>query len=118
MDRAHVGEYVYGHMYRGNSETDSFMFDSEYLVNISDMYLILLTDHPKHVIAREDGQSLSTTEEKIAFERDRFIKGFSKSRVLNKLHNDWSDIKYFGKSFDESFDMFKKDVFKLLNIGV
>lgn len=99
MDRAHIGEYVYGHMYRGNSTEDDYMFFPETLIDLSSVYLILLTDSPKNVLSREDGQSLSTTEEKIDTERKRFIEGTAKSKVLNKLHVDWES--YFpGETFE------------------
>lgn len=99
MDRAHIGEYVYGHMYRGNSATEDYMFFPETLIDISSVYLILLTDSPKNVMSREDGQSLSTTEEKISTERYRFVEGCNKSKILNKLHVDWENF-YPGETFE------------------
>lgn len=91
MDRAHIGEYVYGNMYRGNSLTEDYMFWGERYLNQDDTYLILLTDDPQKVILREDGNSMSKNIIDISFERNRFIEGFNKSSIKNKLHIDWTN---------------------------
>lgn len=111
MDRAHIGEYVYGHMYRGIGKNDRYIFDTEHFFNISDTYLVLLTDDPAQVHSREDGQSLSTNTDAITIERERFIEGVGISRVLNKLHVDWT------ADFDNtlSFEEKQKLYFKKLN---
>lgn len=111
MDRAHIGEYVYGHMYRGNSANEDFMFFPEQFINISDTYLVLLTDDPSEVLKREDGMSLSQTYDRIQFERERFTEGFSKSKILNKFHIDWTRDKMFSKdNFKDAFEVAAKNV--------
>lgn len=110
MDRAHIGEYVYGHMYRRNDKNDRYIFETEHFINISDTYLVLLTDSPSNVMSREDGQSLSTNIDAITTERERFIEGVGISRILNKLHLDWTS------DFDDvSFEEKQKTYFKKLS---
>lgn len=115
MDRAHIGEYVYGHMYRGNSPNDVIMFWPEQFINISNTYLILLTDDPKNVHSRDDGMSLSVTPDSISFEKERFVDGFNKSRILNKLHIDWTRDNMFGKdNFEDAFKVAAQKVESLI----
>lgn len=115
MDRAHIGEYVYGHMYRGNLPDDDFMFFTERFINISNTYLILITDDPKSVHSRDDGMSLSSTPDTIEFERKRFVDGYNKSRILNKRHIDWTRDNMFGKdNFKDAFEVAAKNVEDLI----
>jgi thymidylate kinase len=110
MDRAHIGEYVYGHMYRRNDKNDRYIFETEHFIDISKTYLVLLTDDPHSVYSREDGQSLSTNVDAIEAERERFIEGVGISRILNKLHIDWTN------DFDDvPFAEKQKTYFKKLN---
>lgn len=115
MDRAHIGEYVYGTMYRGNAVADDFMFFPEQFIDISDAYLILLTDDPVKVLSREDGMSLSQSKSMVEFERMRFIDGFNKSKIMNKLWIDWTQQQMFGKdNFEEGFKAAANRVEELL----
>jgi hypothetical protein len=110
MDRAHIGEFVYGHIYRGNSETEDFMFHPEKYIDISDTYLVMLTDSPENVLSREDGESLSTSISDIQKEKERFIQGFKRSTILNKLHIDWAEF-----NSDVNFEQKKQLYYKQLS---
>ena len=116
MDRGHLGEYVYGHMYRGNHKDDQYMFYGESFINLKDTYLILLTDNPSNVLSREDGQSLSTSEEKITLERNRFIEAFNRSRIQNKFHFDWTSHFNLSDDFDRKMELYKLTLRDLLGI--
>lgn len=118
MDRAHIGEYVYGNMYRGNAVHDDFMFFPEEFINISDTYLVLLTDKPEKVLEREDGMSMSQSKSLVEFERTRFIEGFNKSRIMNKMWIDWTQQQMFGKNnFNEGFAVAAKNVMEMILVN-
>lgn len=88
LDRSHLGEYVYGSIYRGISDKDlQYLFEIEDIIKYSgDTYLILLTDEPENLLEREDGDSLSANIEDITNVTGRFLEAYNKSSIENKLH--------------------------------
>lgn len=106
MDRAHIGEYVYGHMYRNNLAADDYMYYCEDFVDMNNTYLLLLTDEPTKVMSREDGLSMSMSIDKITTEKQRFVEGFNKSKITNKMHIDWTD--YDANTNTDFATLFKK----------
>jgi len=85
-NRSHIGEYVYGQMYR-DSES-SWIFDMEQRFNFhkrDDIYLILLYAEPEFLIKREDGHSLSTNLEDRKQEIKLFLEAIDKSNIKHKL---------------------------------
>lgn len=87
-DRAHLGEMVYGPIYRG--------YSGEYVLDIerkytnygpiwSNLFLITLYDEPENLIARDDGLSFSTDLDKKQAEINNFKNAHDKSLIVNKL---------------------------------
>lgn len=57
FNRSHLGEDVYGPLYRGTD--GSFVYDLERrILPLDSCYLILLTDSPENLLRRSDGLSL------------------------------------------------------------
>lgn len=88
-DRAHLGEMVYGPIYRGY--TGEYVLDiekrfSKYNELWDNLFLIVLTDHPENLIKREDGHSFSIDLDKKQNEINNFINAYEKSTIKNKLH--------------------------------
>lgn len=88
FDRSHLGEMVYGNIYRG--------YTGEYVLDIEEkykqekffknVYLITLTDEPENLIKREDGLSFSIDPLKKQREIDLFLKAHLSSNIKNKLY--------------------------------
>jgi thymidylate kinase len=87
-DRSHLGEMVYGPIYRG--------YTGEYVLDIEKQYtnmlsvwdnLILITcyDEPENLIIRDDGLSFSTDFQKKCNEIAGFLNAHEKSNIKNKL---------------------------------
>lgn len=87
-DRSHLGEMVYGPIYRG--------YSGEYVIGIerkfsnihsiwNNLFLITLYDEPENLIRREDGLSFTTDLEKKKIEIDNFKSAHEKSTIRNKL---------------------------------
>jgi len=87
-DRSHLGEMVYGPIYRD--------YDGEYVLdiernfhNILDLFnnliLITLVDDAENVVERDDGLSFSIDLNKKQDEIQKFINAHNKSTIKNKL---------------------------------
>ena len=88
FDRAHLGEYVYGKIYRD--------YDADWIFNLEQTYLkfifpeprlIVFVDSPEKLIARDDGLSFSTEMDKKTYEVQRFIEAYEKSNLKKCLIN-------------------------------
>ena len=88
LDRSHIGEMVYGPVYRG--------YTGEYVLDIErkfthvhpvwdNLYLITLIDQPENLINRDDGLSFSIDIKKKETEINNFINAYEKSLIKNKL---------------------------------
>lgn len=87
FDRAHLGEWVYGKIYRD--------YDADWIYYLEEMYLpymtfdppklIVFVDRPENLIARDDGLSYSIELDKKRFEVDRFIDAYDRSTFQHKL---------------------------------
>ncbi|MCK9416830.1 hypothetical protein M0Q97_09260 [Candidatus Dojkabacteria bacterium] len=91
LNRAHLGEHVYGHLYRAYD--GSYIFDLEkiYPILLEKIYLFVFIDDPKNLIKRDDGMSFSTLVEKKQMEIDRFKEAFQLSNIQKKWLVDISD---------------------------
>jgi len=86
-DRSHLGEMVYGPIYRG--------YTGEYVLSIEDTYanskffenLILITcyDDPENLIERDDGLSFSLDLETKKTEISNFLNAHEQSNIKHKL---------------------------------
>lgn len=108
LDRSHLGEHVYGPIYRGVTNTD-YVFDLErrYLYD-DEVYLILLTDDIQNLVERDDGQSLSVSITDLNKVSERFLDAFKRSTIRNKLH--------YNLSSDGGFENLLPTVKEFLNV--
>lgn len=86
FNRSHIGEYVYGKMYRDYDP--SWIFDLEktfYFDKDTSVYLILLYGDAEFLIANDDGNSLSSKLENRKEEINLFLEAFQKSNIKKKL---------------------------------
>lgn len=86
-NRAHLGEFVYGKMYRDtHPEEWVFQLEKQYSMDIDNsVYLLLLTAPSEFLCSREDGQSFSSDTEKKQEEQQRFFEAYEKSFIRNKM---------------------------------
>ena len=88
LDRSHIGEMVYGPMYRN--------YDGNYVLNIenywrdfedfwNEIYLITFIDTPLRLVSRDDGLSFSIDLEKKTKEVKLFKDAHNKSLITHKL---------------------------------
>ena len=92
LDRAWLGEYVYGTLYRGlyTSCKERIVESFEYIIKDPSVFkLVLLVDSPEALLARDDGLSFSSDLVSIKEERELFISAFNCSRIANKVMIDW-----------------------------
>lgn len=87
-DRSHLGEIVYGNIYRGY--TGDYVLDIEkdyhHILDIfENLFLITLVDEPENLISREDGLSLSTDLDKKQRELELFDLAHNSSNIKHKL---------------------------------
>lgn len=86
-DRSHLGECVYGPMYRGYS--GEYILDIEKKFNYfhpvwDNLFLFTLYDSPERLIERDDGLSFSTDLVKKQTEIDGFLKAHDLSLIKHK----------------------------------
>lgn len=94
FDRSHLGEMVYGPIYRGY--TGEYVIDIErkfkHILSIWDnLLLITLVDTPERLIERDDGLSFSTDINKKIKEIKNFKNAHDKSMIKHKLLIDIKD---------------------------
>lgn len=92
-NRAHLGEFVYGTMYRDTSPEEwvmkleqMFQFDTD-----PSIYLLMLTAPAEFLCKRDDGRSFTDNVSLKQIEINRFKKAFDESKILNKLIIDVSN---------------------------
>lgn len=88
FDRSHLGEIVYGNIYRGYS--GDYVLDIEKKFNhildvFENLFLITLVDEPENLISREDGLSFSVELDKKQRELELFDLAHISSTIKNKL---------------------------------
>jgi thymidylate kinase len=97
-NRSHLGELVYGSIYR-DSQPDTWVLQLESLYGIDrdpDVYLVHLTADADFLLANDDGNSYSTKLEKKEEEISKFAFAVENSKIKNKLTikiNDGSDYR-------------------------
>jgi thymidylate kinase len=86
-NRAHLGELVYGKIYR-NSDPDTWVPELEniYALNRDEnVFLVHLTVDPEFAVQEDDGNSYSDKLEKKAAEIEAFQKAVDESKIINKI---------------------------------
>ena len=93
-NRAHLGEYVYGQMFRNStviSDYPNFIkkqlltFEKLYFSKLDDVYLITLTADPGFFCSKEDGNSFSKNLKDKTKELELFKEAHNFSLIPNKL---------------------------------
>jgi len=85
FDRMHLGEMVYGKIYRNYEAGYIFDIENSYINLIPKLYLIVLVDEPEGALKREDGLSFSKVKKTKQYEKERFELAFKKSKIKNKI---------------------------------
>lgn len=88
FDRSHLGELVYGRIYREYS--GDYVLDIEkkfgHILDVfENLFLITLVDEPENLISREDGLSFSIELDKKQRELELFDLAHNSSTIKNKL---------------------------------
>lgn len=84
-NRSHIGEYVYGTIYR-----DSYPqlwipeLEEEFLKDDENVYLVLLQADAEFIVSQDDGKSYSDRLEDKQLEITKFEEAFNNSIILNK----------------------------------
>ena len=115
-NRSHLGEYVYGQMFREEDpkELESFLYNFEIrnLINYpNETFLILLTADPKFFLSKEDGNSFSKNLKEKTRELQLFDKIFDLSQIDNKLRlqvNNGKEFKPKEQLLNSVLDIIKK----------
>ena len=86
-DRSHIGEVVYGPIYRNYDGNYIFDIENEFKNKYiwRNINLITLYDSPENLIKRDDGLSFSIEINKKQQEIDNFVKAHYNSNIENKL---------------------------------
>ncbi len=88
-NRSHLGEGVYGQMFRDQDkeEIQNFLenYEERFLLSNPETYLIQLTADPDFFLEREDGNSFSQSLEEKTQELKLFDEMFEKSLIDKKL---------------------------------
>jgi thymidylate kinase len=72
LNRAHLGEHVYGKIYRNYDGSYVFDLEKKYQNLINTIFLFVFIDKPENLVARDDGNSFSTMIEKKSMEIEKF----------------------------------------------
>jgi len=86
LDRFHLGAAVYGEKYRGANSTPVYDLDYRHLSGYKNAALILLTDKPSNIAARDDGDSLESSVEEYRLTARAFEHAFARSSARHKLN--------------------------------
>jgi len=87
-DRSHLGEMVYGPIYRKHPGTYVLDIEKQFMCSRSlwdNLFLITLVDKAENVIARDDGLSFSVDVDEKDAEIYAFKEAHEKSQIKNKL---------------------------------
>ena len=85
-DRAHLGEWVYGKIYRDYDANFIWGIEKEFINYSDDVSLVVLYDSDiNSLLKREDGLSYSSEYSQKQMEIDRFRYAFKRSNIPNKM---------------------------------
>jgi len=94
-NRSHIGEYVYGTIYRqSHPETWIPQLEHEYLT-CDNVYLIFLYADADFLIDEDDGKSYSVNKKDKELEIQKFHESIDKSIIKNKIKIKVNDGKYY-----------------------
>lgn len=85
-NRGHLGEFVYGNLYRNTQPEEWVLMQEETLLERNeDTYLLLLTASPEFLSSKDDGLSFASTPEARKNEIENFRKACKSSNIKNFL---------------------------------
>lgn len=84
FDRSHIGEDVWGPLFRGTDASYIYDLEQKFLSDC-ETYLIYIHDDASGVISRDDNMSLSTNEEKLSEVNRAFLRAYEKSHAKYKM---------------------------------
>lgn len=95
MDRAHLGCYVYGSLFRNYNDNDIKSLDSieESIPDLNNIWLITVVDEPEGIKSRDDGKSLETDLADYRKTKTLFESSYYLSKIPNKRLIDLSELK-------------------------
>lgn len=85
FNRSHLGECVYGPMYRNSDPEWVYSLERECL-DLDNTFLITLYASPEFIVKQDDGLSFSNNVEKKKIEIEKFKDAHDKSAIKNKLY--------------------------------
>lgn len=94
-NRSHLGEMVYGPLYRGYSGDYVLQIERLYKIFLNlwqKLALVVLIDKPENLIARDDGQSFTTDLTTKQKEVNLFKQVYERTSIKNKLLVDISNL--------------------------
>ena len=86
-NRAHLGEFVYGNLYR-QTHPEEWVMDLEEKYNYDskeNVYLLFLTASPEFLSSKDDGNSFSSSAESRQQEDHNFREAFKASKIKKKM---------------------------------
>jgi len=86
-NRAHLGEFVYGKLYRETNPEEWVMnLEESYGFDVNEnVYLLLLTASPEFLAKHDDGLSFDSSIEARKMELINFRNAFQESKIVKKL---------------------------------
>jgi thymidylate kinase len=112
MNRAHLGEFVYGKFYR-KTYPEQWVMKMETMFGMDidpSIYLLLLIAPPEFLCRRDDGLSFSNDVKEKTAEISAFQDAFNQSKIINKMSLNVSN----GKEYLDELVILEK-VNKFLN---
>ena len=105
-NRAHLGEFVYGDLYRNTKPKDWVMrMEQDFSFDIDpSVYLLFLYAPPEFLCKNDDGLSFTADVSKKELELLKFHSAFSESKIMNKKSIAVSD----GETYRSAQDIFQE----------
>ena len=109
-NRAHLGEFVYGTIYRDSKpETWVWKLEEDHEFDMrSEVYLILLYADPEFVAAKDDGKSYSDKIEDKTKEINAFLNAFENTKINKKIKIKVNEDRDSYKAHDTIYEEVKK----------
>lgn len=116
-NRGHLGEFVYGNLYRKTHPEEWVMKIEEEkgFHQLENVYLLLLTADPEFLSSRDDGESFSASAESRTQEMNQFRQAFEMSNIRKKLHLSVDDVDANGKRAYRPAKTIAEEVLQFLN---
>ncbi len=84
-NRSHIGECVYGPLYRESDPQWIFDLEKEFLADSNNVYLVYLHGDVEFLLKNDDGESFTTDLNKKLHEQSLFNEAVNQSQITNKI---------------------------------